>query len=127
MKRPGEQRCAWHSYLAGVNSLITRRRNPQSSLECHGFVLKKYLGSEPPPESEDEVKLWSSQQGGALGGFGLGLVSDLVELADWGLPGACTPSRAGDKGVRRALDGPDRFSGTKVCLPWWDGRLHSGR
>lgn len=89
MKRPGEQRCAWHSYLAGVNSLITRRRNPQSSLECHGFVLKKYLGSEPPPESEDEVKLWSSQQGGALGGFGL--VSDLVELADWGSPGPALP------------------------------------
>lgn len=69
------------------------------------FCSQEIPGSEPPPESEDEVKLWSSQQGGALGGFGL--VSDLVELADWGLPGACTPSRAGDKGVRRALDGPD--------------------
>lgn len=34
---------------------------------------------------------------------------------------------AADKGVSRALDGPDWFSGTKVCLPWRDGWLHSGR
>lgn len=29
MKRPSQQLCAWHHYLAGVKGLITRRRKPQ--------------------------------------------------------------------------------------------------
>lgn len=88
MKRPGGQFCAWHSYLAGVKSLITRRRDPQSSLECHRFVLKKYLDSEASPKSEGDVKLcslssrvelreasgsfliwWNSQSGGSPGPY----------------------------------------------------------
>lgn len=82
MKRPSQQLCVWHHYLAGVEGLITSRRKPQ----VHSTATVYSPGTswfKAVPQVRDDAKLDLASSARSQIPESR-LTSDLVECEVWG-------------------------------------------